>query len=137
MTAKEFLSRAYRIDVRINSKLEQVLSLRNLAEKATSTLSDMPRSSSPNHHRMEDVIIKILELESEINADIKELVDIKREISETLQFVPATEHRTLLELRYICCKTWEEIAAELMYSVRSVHRLHGDALLELGKIMIA
>ena len=31
MTAKEYLGQAYRIDQRINSKLEQVISLRELA----------------------------------------------------------------------------------------------------------
>ncbi|GHU82189.1 hypothetical protein FACS1894196_0100 [Clostridia bacterium] len=135
MTAKEFLSQAYRIDVRINSKLEQVQSLRSLAGKATATLSDMPRNASSSLHPMEDVIVKILELEDEVNADIQRLVDIKREITETLQRVPVPEHRTLLELRYVCCKTWEEIAAELLYSVRNIHRVHGDALIELEKII--
>lgn len=137
MTAKEYLSRAYRIDLRINSKLEQAQSLRCLAERATATITDPPFSGSRNIHRMEDVIVKILDLESEINADIETLVDIKREIIEALQRVPVTEHRILLELRYICGKTWEAIASELMYSVRSVHRLHGDALYELGKIIAA
>lgn len=37
MTVKEYLGQAYRIDQRINSKLEQVGSLRALAAKATST----------------------------------------------------------------------------------------------------
>ena len=44
MTAKEYLSQAYKIDNDINSKLEQVTSLRDLATKATSTISDMPGS---------------------------------------------------------------------------------------------
>lgn len=48
MTVKEYLSQAYRIDQRINSKLEQVASLRALATKATSTLSDTPPSGSRN-----------------------------------------------------------------------------------------
>ena len=37
MTAKEYLSQAYRIDQRVNSKLRQVDSLRDLATRATST----------------------------------------------------------------------------------------------------
>jgi hypothetical protein len=37
MTAKEFLSQAYRIDLQINSKLEQLRSLRELSTKATSS----------------------------------------------------------------------------------------------------
>ena len=35
MTAKDYLTQAYRIDQRINSKLEQVASLRELTTKAT------------------------------------------------------------------------------------------------------
>ena len=42
MTAKEYLDQAYRLDQRINSKLEQVLSLRDLTTKATATMSDTP-----------------------------------------------------------------------------------------------
>ena len=35
MTAKEYLSQAYMIDQRINAKLEQVMSLRHTASRAT------------------------------------------------------------------------------------------------------
>ena len=54
--AKDYLSQAYRIDQRINSKIEQVSSLHDLATKATSTLSDIPPSGTRNFHRMEDII---------------------------------------------------------------------------------
>ena len=135
MTAKEFLSQAYLIDQRINSKLEQIRSLHALVEKATSVLSPTPRNATRNVHRMEDVIVKILDLEAEINCSIDELVNTKRTIMSTLQRIPATEQRTLLELRYICEKTWEEICAELQYSARNTHRIHGAALHELGKML--
>lgn len=59
MTAKEYLGQAYRIDQRINSKLEQVGSLRALAAKATSTVSDTPPGGNRNVHFMEDIIVKI------------------------------------------------------------------------------
>ena len=86
-------------------------------------------------HRMEDVIVKMLDLESDINASIDALVDVKREIMEAVQYLPATEHRTLLELRYICGKTWEDIAATMFYSVRNIHTLHSVALRELDKLL--
>lgn len=71
MTAKEYLGQAYRIDQRINSKMEQIASLNLLAQKATTVFNDMPGNSTRNIHRMEDVIIKIVDMESEINADIE------------------------------------------------------------------
>ena len=134
LTAKEYLSQAYRIDQRINSKLEQVKSLRELATKATATLSDMPRSQSPNFHRMEDFIAKALDLESEINADLKTLIDLKREVVTIIKCVERTELQTILEMRYLCFETWEEIAVALHYDLRHIHRLHGRALEEVDLI---
>ena len=52
MTAREYLSQAFHIDQRINSKLSQVMRLRETATNCTATLSDMPRPDSPNRQRM-------------------------------------------------------------------------------------
>lgn len=134
MTAKDYLSQAYRIDQRINSKLEQVQSLRDLAEKASATLSDMPRNPSLNIHRMQDFIAKALDLESEINTDLCRLIDTKREIVTVIKCVENRELQTLLELRYLCFKTWEQIAVELHFDLRWVHRLHNRALNEVESI---
>ncbi len=134
LSAKDYLSQAYRIDQRINSKIEQVQSLRDLAAKATATLSDMPRSASPNVHRMEDVITKMVDLESEINADLTRLIDLKHEIVTVVKCVESPELQTLLELRYLCFMTWEQIAVELHFDLRWVHRLHNRALNEVEAI---
>ena len=119
MKAKEYLSQAYRLDQRIDAKIEQVMSLRNLAAKATSTLSDAVPSGTRNVHRMEDIIIKIIDFENEINADIDRLVDLKREIMRVIKALPNPEYQTLLELRYLCFKPWEQIAVEMGYKIET------------------
>lgn len=128
MTAKEYLSQAYRLDQRINAKLEQVMSLRGLATKATSTLGETPVSGTRNVHRMEDIIIKIIELENEIDQDIDRLIDLKREIVTVIKAVSNPEYQTLLELRYLCFKTWEQIAVEMGYGIDNIFKLHQKAL---------
>lgn len=128
MTAKDYLSRAYHIDQRINAKLEQVMSLRELATKATGTLSDMPRSDTPNVCRMEDIILKINVLENEINEDIDRLVDFKREMRVVIGAVGQPEYQTLLELRYLCFKPWEQIAVIMAFSIQHTYRMHELAL---------
>lgn len=133
MNAKEYLSQAYRIDQRINSKLEQVRSLNELATKATNTISDMPGSATRNVHQMEDVVVKIVDLQNEINADIDTLVNLKRTFVAVIKAVENPEQQTLLELRYLCFKTWKEIAVEMGYSSRGIFSLHSAALKELGK----
>lgn len=128
MTTKEYLAQAYRIDQRINSKLEQIVSLRELATKATSTLSDTPPSGSRNVHSMEGIILKMMELENEINADIDVLVDLKKEIMSIIKKINNPEQQTLLELRYLCFKTWEQIAVDMGYSIQNAYKVHDRAL---------
>ena len=102
MTVKEYLSQAKFLDQRINSKIQQVAALNDLATKATSTLTGMPRN--PNHatSSMEDVIAKIIDLQAEINNDIDTLVDLKRSLSKTIKAVDSPEYQTVLEKRYLC-----------------------------------
>lgn len=128
MTAKEYLGQAYRLDQRINSKLEQVLSLRELTTKATATMSDMPGGGSRNVYKMQDIIGKIVDLENEINADIDQLVDLKREMVAVIKAVADPEYQTLLELRFLCFKTWEQIAVDMNYSIQHIYRLRDKAL---------
>ena len=130
MTVKEYLSQAYRLDQRIDAKLEQVMALRKLAAKATSTLSNDVPSGVRNARRMEDIVMKIMDLENEINADIDSLIALKREIVSTIKAVPNLEYQTLLELRYLCFKPWEQIAVEMGYDLRYTHKLHKRALEE-------
>ena len=128
MTAKEYLGQAYRLDQRINSKLEQVLSLRNLTTKATVAISDIPGGGSRNVYKMQDIVGKIIDLENEINADIDRLVDLKRDIVAIIKAVENPEYQTLLELRYLCFKTWEQIAVDMQYSTRNIYKLHESAI---------
>ena len=135
LSAKDYLSQAYRIDHRINSKIEQIQSLRALSTKATATLSDAPQGKGTrNVQSMEDIIVKMLDLESDINADINRLIDLKHEIITVIECVDNPEHQILLELRYLCFKTWEEIAVEINWSIRQVYNIHGEALKKVEEI---
>ncbi|NCD04370.1 MAG: hypothetical protein EOM00_15580, partial [Clostridia bacterium] len=78
MTVKEYLGQTWRINHLIDAKLEQVQVLRELATKATSTLSPTPQSNTRNVQPMEDIITKMLDLENEINSEIDRLVDLKK-----------------------------------------------------------
>ncbi len=128
MTAKQYLKQARYLDERINTKIAQVSSLHDLATKATSTLSDMPGSPTRNTHRMEDIIIKILMLENEINTDIDKMVDLKDEILSVINGVDDSDSRLILEKRYINLEAWEDIAIALNTSIPNIYRLHDKAL---------
>jgi DNA-directed RNA polymerase specialized sigma subunit len=128
MTVKEYLGQAYRLDQRINSKLEQLESLNGLATKCTSTLTGMPKNPSRSTSMMANAVAKIVDLQAEINRDIDLLVDLKCEMVRVIKNVEHAEYQTLLELRYLCFKTWEQIAVDMNYSIDNVYRIHRKAL---------
>ena len=121
VAAKKYLSQAFGLNQRIESKLGQIEELHDLATKATVTYSDM----------LEDAVIKIIELENEINKDMVELVELKKDIIRRIKAVESTELQTVLELRYLSYMRWEEIAIELGYGIDNVFRLHRNALDEI------
>jgi DNA-directed RNA polymerase specialized sigma subunit len=128
MTAREYLSQAHRLDQRIDAKIAQVATLNELATKCTSTLTGMPRNPNRGTSTMADAVCKIIDLQAEINRDIDRLVDLKREMVAVIKAVENIEHQTLLEKRYLCYQTWEQIAVDMGYSVRQLYRLHDEAL---------
>lgn len=131
MTAKDYLLQARFLDDRINSKTQQIASLNELATKCTTTFSDMPRNPNRGHSRVEDCVIKIIDLEDSIKKDIEKLVDLKKEIMGVIKAVPNVEYQTLLEKRYLCFITWEQIAVDMNYSMQHIHRMHSAALKEI------
>ena len=54
-----------------------------------------------------------MEIENEFNVDIDVLVDLKKEIMSIIKKINNPEQQTLLEQRYLCFKTWEEIAVDM------------------------
>lgn len=134
MSIKEYLSQARYLDMRIQSKLEQLESLNELATKCTSVITGMPHSPSKSSSSMADTLTKIIDLQYDINKDIDNLVDLKEEIAQVIKCVEQTELRMILEKRYLCFHSWETIASEMFYDLRWLHRLHGRALESAGKV---
>lgn len=128
MTAKEYLSQALHLDHRIDSKIDQIASLEALATKCTSTLTGMPRNPSPSQSPMADAVCKIIDLQELLRKDMSALVDKKREIMGVINALENDEYKTLLEKRYLCFMTFEQISVNMGYSMQHTFRLHDKAL---------
>lgn len=128
LEAKKYLSQAFGLNQRIDSKLRQIDDLNNLATKATVTYSDMPKNPNHDGSRLEDTVIKIIELEEEINQEMQKLLELKKDIVRSINSVDDAVLQTILELRYLSYMSWEEIAVELDYSIENIFILHRKAL---------
>lgn len=135
MTTKEYLNQARFLDAGINSKLQQLSSLNDLATSCSAVISDMPRNPNRGGSRMADTVIKIIDLQEDINRDIDALVSLKNEIMRTIKAVPNVEYQILLEKRYLCFITWEQIAVDLNYSIQHTYRMHDNALKEISRFI--
>ena len=128
MTSLDYLSEAYRLDLRIDSKLGQIASLNELAEKCSSSITGMPHDPSHSVSSMAEAVAKIVDLQTEIDGDIHRLIDIKRQIVAAIKAVDNKECQTLLELRFLCGHSWEEVAAKMGYSIQHTYRMRDLAL---------
>jgi DNA-directed RNA polymerase specialized sigma subunit len=137
MNAKEYLSQAIWLDQMIDSKLEQLATLKSLAMKVTSSFTkEKICGGNIEMSKMESTMVKVIDLENEINADIDRLVDLKKDIQDTINMMDDINQQLLLELRYLSGKGWDEIAASMGYDPRTVYRIHGKALKEFERMKL-
>lgn len=127
MTAKEYLSQANRLDDEIDTRIASLERLKSIAEKMTTASSGMPSGSADPHGR-ENVLVKIVDFDAEITADIDRLIELKREIKRVIDAVEDQTQRIILIKRYINKERWEQIAYELNYEMRHTLEMHGEAL---------
>ena len=135
MNAKEFMNRAYRLETRIANKNEQIYRLRALAERVTASYGREAVSRSRNTDSMADSIARISELEMKLRNTVDELVAIRKDIADVIDQVPDISCQTLLELRYLCMKPWNEIREIMGMSSAHMFRLHKDALRMVERIL--
>lgn len=135
MTAREYLSQAYRLDQRINNKLQQIEQLRSLAEKVRTSYGGERVSHTRNVTSMEDTLIRLMEAEIEINRQIDELVNLKIQIRKLIDKVHNVSYRLILEKRYLCFLPWDQIAVDMHYSRRWTLTKHERAIKVIEQIL--
>ena len=94
MTTKAYLGQARFLDMRIKSKIQQIDSLRELATSCTAVLSDMPRNPNHGASKVENCVMKIIEVQEGLQDDINALVELKKEIMATIHAVEDVELQT-------------------------------------------
>lgn len=134
MRPKDYLNRAYKIEARISAKLYRLEMLRSLAERMTVNIQDA-HVCGGKAHRLEDAIADIEELEQDILVEINGLLDAKRDVMRAIDAVDNIECGLLLEMRYLCYQSWEQIADGLDCCVDNVYKLHRRALALIQKIV--
>lgn len=135
MRAKKYLSQARWLDKMIDSKIIYQERLRTLAEKTTVVVSREKVSGGSVGNSREDVMVKLVDLSHEINADIDKLIDLQKEIVGMIEQVDGGCLKLILISRYVNSIEWDEIALEMGYEKSWVMRLHGKALTQIDRLL--
>ena len=135
MTAVEFLSQAYLMEQQIRSKKEQLVMLRSMATSFYNPTDQEQVSCTPKTYALEESVIKIVEAENEIKAQVDLLVQTMMEIRNVIAAVQDVKLRLVLEKRYLLFQAWKDIAADMDRSVRWVQQKHVMALEVVERIM--
>ncbi len=128
MTVKEYLNRAYRLDTDITNRIDQIKRLKALSHRVTASYGGEVVSHSRNVDSMENAVIRIMEAQAALTAQVDRLVDLRKEIQETIDLVADKDCRTLLNLRYMGMNSWDDICGKMEISRSHAFRLHSTAL---------
>jgi len=126
----KYLNQYRYLNKEIDRKIESLEFWRNKILNITGTLSDMPKSNKRSD-TIATGIATINDIEKEINKEIDELIELRKEIEDKINAVDDPKLRELLKCRYLDCKSWEEIAYKNNITWRHVYRLHEKALDEI------
>ena len=124
----KYLKRYITLDREIDRKLKEVGRLRSKLTRITQVLTAEPRGGGTIYGKTEEILVKIVDLEHEIDADVDRLIEVRDSIKSIIEAVEDDRERLLLQYRYLDGRTFEEIAVQMNYSWRQIHRLHSKAL---------
>lgn len=136
MTAKEYLQQLYRMDVIINQRIQEKADLRARLLSICSFDYEKERvqTSLPSGARYENQVIKMIEVENEIDCLVDDYVDLKHKIIGQLHGLNNADQIKVLYKRYVLGEKFEQIAVDLNFSIRNVYTVHGHGLQEFQKL---
>lgn len=129
---KEYLKKVECLRRRIQRKTNEICLLHQQAEGMNgSGISNMPRTVSPDHNKMECTVFKIMALEQDIKDTQQEYDALIADMERRIKAIDDADDRDLLTKRYLEFKSWDTIAAEMFISKRKAYYLHNKALKNL------
>ena len=137
MSFEEFITRKIRLDEKLYKVEEKIAALRAQAEKSTTSLTLAPGGNAYNDSRLEELVIKIADLEAEEHELLKESSAVSAELAAFFSGLDDPNQMKILIMKYIDLKTVEEIRKELDRSERFVQLKHRSGIMEAKKLYSA
>lgn len=106
---------------------EKLLELEAEATRQTAQLTRERKAKHYDPDRLADIVAEIVVVQEEINRQLQRSYELVARIEKSIEKLPERE-KYLIRARYIDCKSWEQVAVEMNYSWKQIHRIHAIAL---------
>lgn len=133
--AQLFLERPEKLDAIINNKLVEKQMWRDLALGITAQMGGERVQSSGSKSRMADAVERCIDVETEIDSLVDELIAIKKNVVETIEQLDVPMEYKVLHDRYIKYMSFYEIADKYGKDYSWATTTHGRALKSLQTIL--
>lgn len=132
---KNWLNRAYRIEIIIRRDKEELEKLKALINTGMGIDYSKPsvQTSKKNEAPFEKSIDKITEYTEEFEENFKKQLEVKREIRKVIDKLDDVLERNVLILRHCYFLKWVDIALELNYSKRQCFNIYNQAIKSIKK----
>lgn len=131
MGIKHQLKQIRLIDLEVKSKMEELDRLNNSFLKSPSL-----KEINVQESRMslkDDAYVKIINLNDYINDQVDKLIDLKYQLIQAIEQLDNSRERTIIWMKYVSSKGWDEIAEELKISKTTLFILHDEAIKKIEK----
>ena len=106
---------------------DRLLELQTKATSMTVTLKQDPVCGGGDRDRMAFNVSKIIEVRDQINEQLVKAYALEAKIEKAIETLPERE-KMLIRLKYVDCKTFEEVCVEMHYEWAQIHRIHAKSL---------
>lgn len=133
MNVKDYLKQGRLLDQKINFNLRRLQEMKDgiCSISSPQFKADKVQTSPDGDAPFVKALMQVEDMQEHINQEIDLLVDLRRQIDETIRSVPSNEYQLVLLYRYLEGRTWESIGASLGVGKTTVKRWHQEALIRV------
>lgn len=134
MKVETYLKQGQLLDQRINYKLKKLAELRNTISDIHSPVISKNRvQTSPSGDApFVRALMRVEEMETQINREIDMLIDLRNEIHEVINQVEDEQLRAVLEYKYLEGKRTTEIAKQFHVCRDTIYRWMHEAISQIS-----
>lgn len=131
--AKDYLNQIQKTDRLIQRLTDTTATLRSRLISQNYELTPDRIQSCGIKDPIGEIIVKVAELETEINAHIDELVEWKKEAHVRIKRICDLDQQNILIARYVQGLKWEKVAFAIKFSMSRIYEIHEAALMAFAE----